>query len=772
MPPTLKGTPTGGPKLRGYSKAPTIITTRRVPTAASTAEGVSKPAEIKVITRNCATPLDAVGSTDGSEPSQLPRYNGSREGTSGAVSEWVARCFTRGGVAGESEIKALISEAAEAARDDFDVSSAVTWAEGYTFPEEYRVSDMRCLQAAQLDFLSMVARRLKILAPDRLNKERVEGLRRDNPERELMFDLAIGMKVHLPDGFTPNGKEKPSPLRTTYVEVHSAVNRMLGDVIKQRLAFILPLAVARQYVPHLHLCKAHWTRKKGKASGRPLGDLTFVDGTPLNTPDTAAAAADYYGPVLHPTIEEIADMINRFWAKAIKANPARRWCEMRLWKMDLRGAYTLLSFRPADVGLFAMLLTEDLVYFQMAGIFGWAGTPAAFQVVTRAILWELQHRLESDTVMYVDDIIGIGFEDDIESDLAITKRVCTGLLGPTAVADEKTEIGRRIEIIGYIIDLDAKRVMIARKNFLTTLHGFASVQLEEKMDLRTAQRLASWSSRYGKICRVMRPFCGALNRMTAGRTQPHALFSLSAEARVAIQCWKAMLFLVRHDETQFTRHLESFSQPAATIVAEFDSSLSGAGLLWYARSEGTEAVRGVCAVDLTFLDFGVDSSYQNLAEFLGAILAVVGYIQLGHKGQTLALRGDSITALTWAITERTRGCNVTNASMVWTLLCLAAEVDITEMIHISGKENHRCDALSRLRETGQSVTAKAAEIGVARAQVIEAQDDHKIMALLRQCDPRIKHNSDDEFLEFWCRTRAIVDDLLAASPPPPLPSPG
>ena len=60
--------------------------------------------------------------------------------------------------------------------------------------------------------------------------------------------------------------------------------------------------------------------------------------------------------------------------------------------MDLKGAYTLLSFRP---GLFAMLLTDDIVYFQLAGIFGWAGTLAAFQVVTRAISQELHHALLS-----------------------------------------------------------------------------------------------------------------------------------------------------------------------------------------------------------------------------------------------------------------------------------------------------------------------------------------------------------------------------------------
>jgi hypothetical protein len=93
--------------------------------------------------------------------------------------------------------------------------------------------------------------------------------------------------------------------------------------------------------------------------------------------------------------------------------------------MDLKGAYTLLSFRPEDAGLFGMLLTGDLVYLQIAGIFGWAGTPAAFQVVTRAISWELRHALQSSTLMYVDDIIGGCFAEDVEKDLAKTREICT-----------------------------------------------------------------------------------------------------------------------------------------------------------------------------------------------------------------------------------------------------------------------------------------------------------------------------------------------------------
>jgi hypothetical protein len=67
-------------------------------------------------------------------------------------------------------------------------------------------------------------------------------------------------------------------------------------------------------------------------------------------------------------------------------------------------------------------------------------------------------------------------------------------------------------------------------------------------------------------------------------------------------------------EREFTRTLESFAPTTPILVAEFDSSLSGAGLIWSVRTNGTEVVRGVSAVNLDFLGFRTDSSNHNLAE--------------------------------------------------------------------------------------------------------------------------------------------------------------
>ena len=55
---------------------------------------------------------------------------------------------------------------------------------------------------------------------------------------------------------------------------------------------------------------------------------------------------------------------------------------------------------------------------------------------------------------------------------------------------------------------------------------------------------------------------------------------------------------------------------------------------------------------------------------------MIGQVVLGLAEPSLALRGDSVTALTWVITERPRGVIVTNAAVVSTLLSIAADINV------------------------------------------------------------------------------------------------
>jgi hypothetical protein len=189
--------------------------------------------------------------------------------------------------------------------------------------------------------------------------------------------------------------------------------------------------------------------------------------------------------------------------------------------------------------------------------------------------------------------------------------------------------------------------------------------------------------------------------------------------------------------------------------------LSGAGFIWSVRTDGAEVVRDVSAVNLAFLDLGVDSSNKNLAEYIVAILAVLGQVILGFSGTGIALRGDSVTALTWAMTERPRGVRLTNASMVWTLLCIAADVDVKEVTRIAGEDNEQRDRLSRRWNIGKVptmiVSEEAEDMGMIGVEVVEMGRDPGARGIIELCDPGTELSSESQFISFWMRARSAVD---------------
>ena len=65
-----------------------------------------------------------------------------------------------------------------------------------------------------------------------------------------------------------------------------------------------------------------------------------------------------------------------------------------------------------------------------------------------------------------------------------------GLLGRGSIADNKTEDGRRLTVIGYEIDLDKGLVAIALKNVHKAVHGFLTVDTDLPVPVRVLEKLA------------------------------------------------------------------------------------------------------------------------------------------------------------------------------------------------------------------------------------------------------------------------------------------
>ena len=478
--------------------------------------------------------------------------------------------------------------------------------------------------------------------------------------------------------------------------------------------------------------------------------MSYCDGTPLNCDEAKQMGESWWGPIELPTIDAVVIMVLEFFASELQRDPLSRWSDLRLWKTDLRGAYQLLSVRPDNAKYFAMEIFGDRIYIHLCGIFGWTCTPAAFQVVSRGIQWELKHRLKGRCQMYVDDIIGVCMVKDLTEEVQCAKSVCVDLLGPHAIAEDKTEVGTRIDVLGYVIDLNLKVVSISRKNFLNAVYGFFTINLDKKLKLSTAEKLASWGSRYSKICRAMRPFCGALHRATSGRKSRHVQFYLPEEAQRAIRGWRAMLYLVSFNEQQYTRRMQSFLPEKLLYIIEFDASLSGAGVLWFKRgADGAEVSIGGSAVDLRNFGFSIDSSFQNTAEYIGCILGLIGLTLMGIRDVDVEARGDSVAALTWVETERPRGELVTNASMVFTLLGINFGLDVKKGVHISGEENWRCDRLSRIKETGAGIRETLQGMNLGETPIINLEENAQVRKLLESCAPTRSLDGEGTFLEFW-----------------------
>jgi hypothetical protein len=103
--------------------------------------------------------------------------------------------------------------------------------------------------------------------------------------------------------------------------------------------------------------------------------------------------------------------------------------------------------------------------------------------------------------------------------------------------------------------------------------------------------------------------------------------------------------------------------------------------------------------------------------------------------------------------------------MIWTLLCIAADVNVKKVTHVSGKDNANYDRLAcREGVTTVSVEDEAAEMGVVGGAVLEVNGDESVMAILRLCDTRTEFLSELEFIDFWIRALQTIS-LVSTSPP-------
>ena len=663
----------------------------------------------------------------------------------------------------------LVDKAYEWADRQFGLEEAREWASGFVIPPDVIEEDVIAFRAAGGSIQEMARRARDGRRAGRLSAERVNTVvSANNPERDKLWEFAtVGITVLQPAAFAPSGMNGRPRLRKKLLQAGGAVEKMIVENFRSKgLAAILPIDVVEENTKtsegvHVHTL-SHATKHESK-KGRNVGDLGACgEGTPLNSEETKVMADNKWGRIVNVDLTGIMRMVVAFWEEIRALDPSVLWEDVVMWKMDLSGAFTLLDMRPEDVPLMAAEMQQGYIALFYCGIFGWTPMPAVFQVVTRAVVWEMAQpgKLQGRMTMYVDDMIGVSLLKWVKSDMDVARSFCTGLLGDGAIEEKKTEMGRRLTFIGWDVDLDKQLVSLAQKNALKAFYGFATEGEKMRVPMKAIQRWASWAERYGEICWFMRP-CRRVLYGQVRKEWEHKSVRLHPRVRTVVRLYQALLALTVVKEECFTRSIQSFIRRAPTLTIQFDGSLSGVGVTWFTRSStGHEAVLGGVAISLRCLGFGTDTSNQNSAEFIGVVIGVVGALERGWDTTAIHLRGDSKTALTWAEEGRFRSDRVLNAATLLSIIGSVHEVHIVGTELIKSEENWLCDGQSRWNGTEQwrSLMRRVGRNDGCLREMEEVNVG-RVEEVLDLCDPKRFWDNEEEFGSYWRRVYDFVQQL-------------
>ena len=691
---------------------------------------------------------------------------------------------------GDEGARAVMVDAFEQADQEFGEGVAKEWAGNFAVPEEVVADHVTRFELAGRSIERMAAGMREEHRASRLNVERVQAtLSVDNPEWDRVMEFAgPGVELLLPPAFLPSGVEGRPEIRQKQRDTGQAVTKMMVEgYVQTGLAIVLPLSSIKEAKEEVGILATSWAKNPGKPSGRTVVDANDGgQGTGINGDEVCEAANTKWRRIENPTLAMIMLMILSFWDVASTLNPHRQWSDLRIWKMDLRGAFTLLDFNPRWVPLLGTELGCGLFIFYLVGLFGWSAMPMAFNVITRAIVWELRQPgvLRGSMDMFVDDMFGVCWAEDLEHDMNKAEALCRRLLGERAIAEHKSESGVRLTLLGWDIDLTKMLVTIARKNALRAFFGYAHRDLSGFISVRVAQAYASWAERYGEVCVWMRPWRRVLYdviRGRGGRGDKRKMVKVSSMARRVVRLYQALLALTLHREGVFARSFSSFRiRSTPTLMITFDGCLDGIGIVWHSvagtwdagrRRFSAQTVLGAAALCLRSMNFGGDTSFQNLAEYIGWLVGILVPVLKGWDTSAVVTVGDSATALAWGMSGRFRSNNVINAATVCAVLRGQNEINVVGYHQITSLQNRVTDVLSRRRaeESWDNLTQRLGWRDLHNMGVSEELEGFEEIRLrdweefLELCNPSRVYEGEQEFGMFWGSVCSFIENMSLES---------
>ena len=632
----------------------------------------------------------------------------------------------------------------EAIREEFSVQGfherVAADAADFVVPADVRTRDVEAYNGAGRSLVSLTGMVQTSRSGDRFNAERCDAVFPDDPEYDRLSSLARdGVVVDVPvDLELRNVPEAPRKLQ---VKLQQAYLKHAVKVWRKRDGVILPEeALSAEDRLASHYSAAHLTFKPG--GSRFLMDCSNSESDQdLNTPEVKEAIIRRYGRVVHPTMQF---MVTEWYEYAERHGVELRDC--RLFKDDFSGAFTQMNVSPLSTRFLMLLVGAGLVLVYLSGLFGWAGFPMAYGVLSRAFERLFRRLLEIPVSLYVDDIIGFSLADRAGGDQRFIEAKCEETMGSGAVSYEKKVLPCVTgEVLGWRVCLYDETFAPGEKGTRKLIFAFWMVATGDRLPLVVFQMLASLAEHYSLGVPGMGPFTYPLHAMTArfGNNVDKRKYLRkipSSAARLSIEMWRVVGLLLLQGNLNICRPLRCLVQSKQLerggLVAYSDASPTGLGIAVY---EGAALV-GYMSYVFPFDAKG--SAFQCAREYFGYMLAhfvVEWLLQELVLGQEVRWVNDNKAALCWADENKCNSPAAQYAFMVVTWKQLSSACKFVGVEHQAGILMGDIDGLSR---------GFPHSMDPLKEYVLEGGRMVVLNELFGFLDPSIVRNLDDHHMAF------------------------
>jgi len=620
---------------------------------------------------------------------------------------------------------------------------------GTVWPDDLYVRDAQDLRAYS-KLSQFIRAKQQALGPERFSPERCHKFYRDDEDFDRLLELATnGAVIDTADNFV--ACSIPSKPRALYSRIPLVIKRHILKLWQAGKGIILPLADILHEKPHVN--DLHWVGQNpvDKPEGRLLGDLTNKEnGDALNNPEVKPKITERFGKLNHPSIFT-------FMAKLVKvADQCGGIPNVRLLKSDIKSAFAQFLYHCESARLLTFHIGVGLVFIYLVGLFGWAGSPQVFGILTRAIVRLIYRRFTSQNLIaetdgYCDDFITFAPAEEAQIVHRIVNSSITDTCGEGQVC-EKKDVPPCMEgdVLGYWVNLKSEDIRPNQKGINSLAKSFL---LQPKAGLYTTkqyQSMASLACRYSRVMKGFRPMVSPLYRMINKRRKSHRV-APSEDAQTAIMMWQAVTICLLISPERLAVPVRSLLNMIKSrhfkIIS--DAGPRGLGLAIY-------DVEGLCIGFVSYrLPFDAsDPAYQNAREYMGFLLGKILLFKLRIANNEVSFdisadwTGDNMSSLSWV---RKAACRSSGA-----LLAFLAEAWFSTMYDITtGLVSHRKgvdmgdhDSLSRFWETSFDEKLNLSYL-----------IDENINDLFSLCDPTMGPNKGQYSLASFSKIVIILDKL-------------